>query len=117
MTPSARDAVQFTRESAERIAGVVRAIELAAPKGKPLTFGTQLGGTPPGSIGAESGRVFRVGNFSGAWAVGATKAVGFAGTTVTINATNLFASITGTSSRACAIAKDGGTWYLIAAQC
>ena len=41
MARKPQDAVQFTLESAERIADVVRAAELATPQGKPLTFETQ----------------------------------------------------------------------------
>lgn len=38
MAKKPSDAVQFTRESAERIAGVVRAAELAPAAASPLTF-------------------------------------------------------------------------------
>jgi hypothetical protein len=63
-------------------------------------------------------RPFRVCTFTGAWAINAAKVVTFRGVTSTVNATNLFAAITASSSaRNCAIAKDGTAWYLIAAQC
>jgi hypothetical protein len=64
---------------------------------------------------------FRICTFTGSWAIDATKTVTFKGVTSTPNtvaAVNLFAAIaTASSSRNCAIAKDGTAWYLIAAQC
>ena len=107
---------QFTRESAERIANVVRAAELASPAARPLSFDRL--DTP------QKQRVFRVATFTGAWSINATKTVTFKNQTATPNtaaAMNLFAAITGTTAtssfRNCAIAKDGTAWYLIAAQC
>lgn len=64
---------------------------------------------------------FRICTFTGSWSINATKTVTFRGVTSTPNtvaAVNLFADIaTSSSSRTCAIAKDGTAWYLIAAQC
>ena len=67
-------------------------------------------------------KIFRIGTFTGAWTINATKVVTLpvTGSTsvTTVTATNLCASIaTATSSRNCGIAKDGTAWYLIAAQC
>jgi hypothetical protein len=104
---------QFTRESAERIANVVRAAELASPAARPLSF--ERVDTP------QKQRLFRVCTFTGAWSIGDTKTVTFKNQTATPNtaaAVNLFAALTAASgSRNCAIAKDGTAWYLIAAQC
>jgi hypothetical protein len=104
---------QFTRESAERIANVVRAAELASPAARPLSF--ERVDTP------QKQRLFRVCTFTGAWAINDTKTVTFKNQTATPNtaaAVNLFAALTAASgSRNCAIAKDGTAWYLIAAQC
>lgn len=104
---------QFTRESAERIANVVRAAELASPAARPLSF--ERVDTP------QKQRLFRVCTFTGAWSINATKTVTFKNQTATPNtvaAVNLFAAITAASgSRNCAIGKDGTAWYLIAAQC
>jgi hypothetical protein len=109
MTPSDRDAVQFTRESAERIAGVVRTLELTPTRGAALNFDAVQS--------SRQQKVFRMATFSGAWAKGAAKTVSIAGG-ATVNATNLFAAIaTAAGSRNCAIAKDGTAWYLIAAEC
>lgn len=110
MTPSGRDAVQFTRESAERIANVVRAAELTPRVGSPLTFD---------AIQQSAGRkVFRMATFTGAWSINTAKTVTLRGSTATLSATNLFAAIsTAADSRNCAIARDGTAWYLIAAQC
>lgn len=108
MTPTGRDAVQFTRESAERIANVVRAAEVGAFRGRGLNFDPVL---------EQNRRVFRMATFTGAWPKGTVKAVSI-GSGASINAANLFAAIgTAASSRNCAIARDGTAWYLIAAEC
>jgi len=105
---SARDAVQFTRESAERIANVVRAAELTPTPGRGLKF--------EAIQQSASRKTFRMATFTGAWPKGTAKAVSAGG--ASINATNLFAAIgTAAGARNCAIARDGGAWYLIAAEC
>ena len=109
MTPAGRDAVQFTRESAERIANVVRAAELTPRGGSPLNFGAVL---------ESPRRVFRMATFTGAWSINTAKTVTLREATATLSATNLFAAIgTAAGSRNCAVARDGTAWYLIAAQC
>jgi hypothetical protein len=105
MTPAGRDAVQFTRESAERIAGVVRTLELTPTRGAALNFDA----VPPGA----SRKVFRVGTYSGAWAVDASKTVTLRGTTATLSAVNPFLNLPSNGTRACGVAKDGTAWYLI----
>jgi hypothetical protein len=109
-----RDAVQFTRESADRIAGVVRTLELTPARGAALEFeAVQQSG--------KGQRAFRVCTFTGAWSINGTKTVTFRNQTSTpntVSAVNLFANIaTRASARNCAIAKDGTAWYLIAAEC
>jgi hypothetical protein len=101
---------QFTRESAERIANVVRAAELASPAARPLSFDRV--DTP------QKQRLFRVCTFTGAWSIGDTKTVTFKYQTATPNtvvATNLFFPVTSTAAgnTDCAIAKDGTAWFLI----
>jgi hypothetical protein len=103
------DATQFTLESAERIARVVRAAELGSPQARPLTFD---------SVPQQPSKVFRICTFTGAWPIGDSKIVTFRNVTTTPNtasAVNLFFPIgTGqTSTMACAVAKDGTAWYLI----
>jgi hypothetical protein len=104
------DPTQFTRESAERIANVVRAAELATPEARPLSFER---------IDAlQKPKLFRVCTFTGAWAIGVTKTVTFKYQTATPNTasvTNLFFPVTSTAAgnTDCAIAKDGTAWYLI----
>lgn len=70
---------------------------------------------------SPSPRVFRICTFSGAWNIGDTKTVTFKYQTQTPNtvaAINLFATIgTSTATRDCAIARDGSSWFLIAARC
>jgi hypothetical protein len=105
-----RDPTQFTRESAERIANVVRAAELASPAARPLSF--ERVDTP------QKQRLFRVCTFTGAWSINAEKTVTFKNQTATPNtvaAVNLFFPVTSTAagSTDCAIAKDGTAWYLI----
>ena len=108
--PASVDRVSFTRPAAERIGKAVRQVEAGNRDLGPIEWG------PRGS--AASGKVFRVCTFTGAWAINDSKTVTFRGVTSTVNATNLFASITASASaRNCAIAKDGTAWYLIAAQC
>ena len=107
------DPVIFDRSSAERIANAVRRVEIGDRSESPLRFDT----VPP----PQQRKTFRIATFSGAWAVGATKTVTFRNVTSTPNtasAVNLFAAIASSSStRSCAIAKDGTAWYLIAAEC
>jgi hypothetical protein len=106
------DRVVFLRPDAERIARVVRAVESGNRNETPLRFGRVV----------ESGkRVFRVCTFTGAWSINASKTVTFkyqTSTPNTVAALNLFAAIgTASSSRNCAIAKEGTAWFLIAAEC
>jgi hypothetical protein len=101
---------QFTRESAERIANVVRAAELASPAARPLSFDPLFD--------ARKQKVFRVCTFTGAWATGTVKTVTFKYQTSTPNTasvTNLFFPVTSTAAgnTDCGIAKDGTAWYLI----
>lgn len=107
---SPRDLTQFTRESAERIARVVRAAELATPEARPLSFEPLFD--------ARKQKVFRVCTFTGAWATGTVKTVTFKYQTATPNTasvTNLFFPVTSTAAgnTDCGIAKDGTAWYLI----
>lgn len=106
---SPRDPTQFTRESAERIANVVRAAELSAPAARPLNFER---------VDFSRSRVFRVATYTGAWAINATKTVTFKYQTNTPNTAtvlNLFFPVTSTAagSRDCAIAKEGTSWFLV----
>lgn len=90
----------------------------------------RVGGMPYGN-GGGSGKIptdfgdppqepspFRRGTFSLPWAKGSTKTVTDAiSATTTYEAKNYFAGLTGSGTRACAIAKVGGEWILIAAEC
>ena len=103
------DPTQFTRESAERIANVVRAAELASPAARPLSFERV--------DYVKNSKVFRVCTFTGAWSIGGTKTVTLKNRTNTPNtltAINLFLPVPAPSAATdCAIAKDGTAWYLI----
>lgn len=100
--------VDFTRGAAERIAAVVRRVEQGDRDGAPLTFGRV--DTP------ASGKTFRIGTFTGSWAVGATTTVTFkymTSTPNTVTAINLFLNLPSDGTKDCAIAKDAGTWHLV----
>ena len=113
------DAVQFTRESAERIAGVVRAAETAAPSGSPLTFARQV---PHGNLPSV-----KVISFTGVWAKSQVRMFvkGNTPTTSMYGVYNYFAQV-GTANTAvstmAAIARVPNYstnihWVLIAAEC
>ena len=107
--------VTFTRPAADRIAKAVRAVESnagvsAGPAWEPPRDGIS--------------KFIRVCTFTGAWNINDSKTVTFKYQSVTPNtvaATNLFANITGvtatSTTKNCAIARDGTAWFLIAAQC
>lgn len=67
----------------------------------------------------QQGKTFRIGTFDGSWNKGSDKTVTFTSGGTTVTATNLFADVNSDGSNGvnCGIAKDGGTWYLIAAEC
>lgn len=104
-----RDPTQFTFESAERIANVVRAAELSAPAARPLSFARE--------DFFRNRKIFRVCTFTGAWPTGVEKVVTFKYQTETPNtasAMNLFFPVSKTSAAGdCAIAKDGTAWFLV----
>ena len=102
------DAVQFTRESAERIAGVVRAAETTPMPASPLVFDRRLADKPPKPI--------RMGTFTGSWPIGATKTVTFKYVTETPNTalvTNLVCGLSPAGSCDVSIARDGTAWFLL----
>lgn len=101
------DAVQFTRESAERIAGVVRAAELTPAGASPLVFGNRLERIP---------KQVRAATFSGAWPIGSTKTVAFkTAPAVTASVVNLSWPITlsGYVNEDCLVGKEGTNWWLV----
>jgi len=107
---SPRDPTQFTLESAERIANVVRAAELSVPEARPLSFARE--------DFFRNRKIFRICTFTGAWPTGVEKVITFKNQTTTPNtvaAVNLFFPVTSTAtgSTDCAIAKDGTAWFLI----
>lgn len=104
--------IQFDIVSGARIARAVGAVESLANGRRPLNYDP--------IFNENKQKVFRVCTFTGAWAINTSKTVTFKNQTTTPNtavATNLFANITATGTRNCAIAKDGTAWFLIAAQC
>lgn len=103
-----RDPVQFTRESAERIANVVRAAETAPAPASPLRFEALLQDRVPKQV--------RAATFSGSWPIGSVKTVTFSYTpTATANVTNLSWPITDTAyaNENCLVGKEGTNWWLV----
>ena len=103
-----QDAVQFTLESAERIADVVRAAELATPQGKPLTFDARFPERTPKQV--------RAATFSGSWAINSSKVVAFKyAPTATVTVTNLTFVPQFAATQDCIVGKEGTAWYLVSA--
>ena len=110
------DLTQFTRPAAQRIAKVVRQVELGDRGTKGPVFGFRV---PP-----QDTIVFRMATFTGHWEKDSLKLVTLLNKTTTPNsavfAFNTFANLTPSTSctdSSCAIARDGTQWYLIAAEC
>ena len=102
------DAVQFTRESAERVARVVRQAELTPAAALPLTFDRRLSDRHPKQV--------RAATFSGSWPIGSTKTVTFKyAPTATANVVNLSWPITlsGYVNEDCVVGKEGTNWWLV----
>jgi len=102
------DAVQFTRESAERVARVVRQAEISPAAASPLTFDRRLSDRHPKQV--------RAATFSGAWPIGSVKAVTFKyAPTATANVVNLSWPITlsGYVNENCVVGKEGTNWWLV----
>lgn len=99
--------VTFTPASAKRIARVVREIERGDASVDAPTFR---------SAGGDDALVR--GKFTGPWNKGATKTVTDATlSSVTYEAINYFASLTGTGEKKCCLGYVAGEWILIAAEC
>jgi hypothetical protein len=103
------DAVQFTRESAERIAGVIRAAELTPAAGSPLTFDKRFTDRLPKQV--------RAATFTGSWPIGSVKTVTFKyAPAVTANVSNLSWPITfnHVAPEDCIVGREGTSWWLVA---
>ena len=68
------------------------------------------------SAGPAGGGILR-GTFTAPWAKGGSASVSVIGAATTYTAKNYFAAVAGSGSKACAIAKVGTEWILIAAEC
>jgi hypothetical protein len=102
-------AVTFSRQSAQRIAKVVRTVEAGNRDQPGITFDHPQ----PGGIG---GRTFRMATFTGAWSIDASNVVTFTHQTSTPNTAsvvNELISLPDAGTRNCAIAKEGTAWYLV----
>lgn len=108
MAKRARDPVQFTLESAERVARVVRDAETAPPQAAPLTFEKRFPVRTP--------RQVRAATFSGAWPIGSTKNVTFKyAPTATANVVNMSwpLSANGYANEDCIVGSEGTSWWLV----
>lgn len=108
MAKQPTDAVQFTYESAERIASVVRAAELTPPSTKPLSF--------EAIQQARKVKQIRAATFSGSWNINVSKVVQFTNApTATASVMNLSWPITHNHAtpEPCIVGKDGTSWYLV----
>jgi len=103
--------VQFSRPAAQRIAKVVRTVEAGNRSQSGVVFDHPMP--------SATGKIFRVGTYTGEWSKATSRTVQFLANTSTVSAYNLFATVGNTSgsSTNCAIAKDGTAWYLIASEC
>jgi hypothetical protein len=106
-----RDRVQFTRESAERIASVVRQVELTPTGGRPMSFE---------AVQSQSQvKPFRMATFTAAWGTGTSQVLTFQNQTTTPNTVAAFnqlydvAPFNTAQPQTCAIAKEGTAWYFV----
>ncbi len=106
------DLTQFDRQSAARIARVVRAVEGEPQQAKPLSF--ERVDTP------RERKQFRVVTITSDWNKDETKTVTFYNQTATpntVSATNLLFDVAGPGSPAttktCVIGKEGTAWYFV----
>jgi hypothetical protein len=106
-----RDRVQFTRESAERIASVVRQVELTPTGGRPMSFEPVQSQTQV--------KPFRMATFTAAWGTGTSQVLTFQNQTTTPNTVAAFnqlydvAPFNTAQPQTCAIAKEGTAWYFV----
>jgi hypothetical protein len=102
------DAVQFTRESAERVARVVRQAELSPAAASPLTFDRRISDRIPKQV--------RAATFTGSWNTGSSKVVTFANNPAgTASVLNLTIVLPFTATQNCIVGRDGTSWYLVSA--
>jgi hypothetical protein len=107
------DLTQFDRQSAARIARVVRAVEGEPQQAKPLTFGV---------VDPAQKKTFRACTYTGQWSIDSDKVVTFLNRTTlpnTVSARNLtfHLPVVGTATAfECHIARDGTAWYLVSAE-
>lgn len=102
--------VTFKHRDARRIAKTVHAHETSRRQRSPSTL--------PRSSGGGGG--FATAKFTGSWSKGSLKQITFlVSTTETAIATNIFSNISAPSEghKTCAVAREGTSWVLIAAEC
>jgi hypothetical protein len=104
---SRHERIGFGRRDVRRIARVVRDVERGERDQSPAELPTR----------DDSTDIVR-GTFAAPWSKGTTKTVTHAAmSSQTYEAKNYFSSLSGSGTKACAIACVGGEWILIAAEC
>jgi hypothetical protein len=103
--------VQFRQRDAQRIASVVHTVETARRDRNPSSLPRAVGG----------GGSFATARFTGSWSKDTLKTITFIrDTAATAIASNIFSHIAAPPSgqtRRCAVALEGTTWILVAAEC
>ena len=108
--PGNRERITLGRRDLRRISKVVRDSERGDRDMGPSQLRT--------AYGDDGGTEIKRGTFSAPWSKGSTATVTDAITSgTTYTAKNYFAGVTGTGTKACAIADVGTEWILRAAEC
>lgn len=97
--------VQFSRQSAQRIANAVRTVEQGNRSQPGVVFDHPM---PSGN-----GVAFRSATFTGSWSIGAMKNVTFKYASGTANAYNDLMNLPSSGTRNCVIGREGTAWRLI----
>lgn len=96
--------VKFSRQSAQRIAKVVRTVEAGDRAHEGIVFDHPI---------PSQGAAIRSATFTGAWSIGSVKNITFKYREGTANAHNDLINLPEASSRNCIVGKEGTAWRLI----
>ena len=107
------DQKYFVGESLrEKLRTTIARVDGMPQGGRRVRIPTVIEGVP-----AFAQKTFRMGTFTGTWAINSAKTVTFRGVTATPNTVsvqNTLVSLGDATATECAIAKDGTAWYLVA---
>jgi len=96
--------VKFSRQSAQRIAKVVRTVEAGDRAHEGIVFDHPI---------PSQGAAIRSATFTGAWSIGSVKMITFKYRSGTAEAHNDLMDLPNASSRNCIVGKEGTAWRLI----